>query len=379
MSLRYRRLGQIDEGYSIPLTPLEHLAQTVYADDPCLYFQPKTRGLRPDPLVARMHKAAAIMQFKLEGPLIARHPEWGLDHRRLLHRIDFRHGTVEVDGVHYALRDPHLPTVDPGDPYRLSAEEEDCLARLRHSFVSSQKLLEHMQYLVGNGSMYLRRDDRLIFHGCIPCDAQGQFLPMPIAGAWHRGRSMYDTLEKVVAWASRTPAAGASGRPVVPVERSPVAPVREGPHHDLRARLHCGQAGPSRNEGPLLPAHSRALVLQKVLEEFGVDPVQGLIVNGHVPVKIEEGESPLKRSGQAITIDGAFSEAYGDRGYTLVEESGRTLLRATTTLSRLTRPSRMASTSFPGSKSFANGTGPGGWPTRNGANSSAVKSRCLSG
>ncbi len=298
MSLRYRRLGQIDEGYSIPLTPLEHLAQTVYADDPCLYFQPKTRGLRPDPLVARMHKAAAIMQFKLEGPLIARHPEWGLDHRRLLHRIDFRHGTVEVDGVHYALRDPHLPTVDPGDPYRLAPEEEDCLARLRHSFVSSQKLLEHMQYLVGNGSMYLRRDDRLIFHGCIPCDAQGQFLPMPIAGAWHRGRSMYDTLEKVVAWAlerrqpahldvlwylwsgPRSPLFGKDR--ITTFERDFIADKRA--HHETK--------------DPYFRLIHEPWFCQKVLEEFGVDPVQGLIVNGMSRSRSKKANRPSSAVGK---------------------------------------------------------------------------------
>jgi fructose-1,6-bisphosphatase-3 len=326
VSLRYRRLGQIDEGYSIPLTPLEHLAQTVYADDPCQHFQPKTTGLRPNGLVARMHKAAAILQFKLEGPLIARHPEWNMDHRRLLHHIDGTNGTVKVDGVVYPLRDTLFPTLDPADPYRLSPEEADCLARLRHSFVSSQKLWEHMRYLVGNGSMYLRRDDHLIFHGCVPCDARGEFLPMPIDGGWYRGRAMYDALEKVVAWAlerrqpahldvlwylwsgPRSPLFGKDR--IATFERDFIADKT--PHHETK--------------DPYFTLIHEPWFCQKVLAEFGVEPTRGLIVNGHVPVKIEDGESPLKRSGQAITIDGAFSEAYGDHGYTLVQEADRTLL-----------------------------------------------------
>ena len=113
VSLRYRRLGQVDEGYSIPWTPLEHLANTVYKDDPAEHFRPKSSGMRPDILVARMQKAAAIMQFKLEGAMIARHPEWELAHRRLLHRIDLAAGTVEVDGTRYPLRDVRLPTLRP--------------------------------------------------------------------------------------------------------------------------------------------------------------------------------------------------------------------------------------------------------------------------
>ena len=123
ISMRYRRISQLDEGYSIPMTPLEYLANTVYRDDPAEHFMPSVDGLRPAVLVARMQKAAAIMQFKLEGQMIARNPEWGMDHRRLLHRIDHATGTIEIDGVRYPLRDRRLPTIDPRNPYELSREE----------------------------------------------------------------------------------------------------------------------------------------------------------------------------------------------------------------------------------------------------------------
>lgn len=326
VSLRYRRLAQIDEGYSIPLTPLEYLARTVYADDPATGFMPKGDGIRPNEIVARMQKAAAVMQFKLEGQVISRNPNWKMDHRRLLHRIDHAQGTIEVDGVTYALGDASLPTLDPADPYRLSTEEEQCLERLRHSFLNSQKLGEQMRYLVSHGSMYLIRDRHLIFHGCLPVDEQGEFLPMPIGNKEYRGRAMFDALGKLLArviddraesdldvlwylWSG--PCSPLFGKDrIATFERDFIEDKR--PHHETK--------------NPYFALINEAWFCDKVLQEFGVDTDHGLIVNGHVPVKIEKGESPLKKSGKAITIDGAFSEAYGDQGYTLVLEADRTSL-----------------------------------------------------
>jgi len=326
ISLRYRRIAQIDEGYSIPTTPLERLAATAYADDPCTGFRPAAPGLRSDELVARMHKAAAVMQFKLEGPLIARHPEWGMDDRRLLHRIDHAAGTVACSAGVFPLSDRLFPTIDPTDPYRLSPQEADCLARLSHSFRHSQKLWEHCRFLVRQGAMYLRRNEHLIFHGCVPCDEPGNFLPMPIEGRELHGRSLFDAIQRSVfraleerrpeqldllwyLWSGpRSPLFGKDR--ITTFERSFVADERA--HHETK--------------DPYFRLIHEGWFCERVLAEFGVDPGQGLIVNGHVPVKVEAGESPLKRSGKAITIDGAFSEAYGDRGYTLVQEADRTLL-----------------------------------------------------
>ena len=328
ISLRYRRLGQLDEGYSIPLTPLEHLARVAYGDDPAAFFMPKATGMRDMTLVARMQKAVAVMQFKLEGQAIARNPQWGLDHRRLLHRIDHAGGTIEIDGATYPLRDTHLPTVDPANPYALSAEERLCMDRLRGSFLASQKLGEHVRYLVGNGAMFLARDEHLIFHGCVPCDAAGNFLPMPLGpGREAAGRAMFDEIQQVMLrvvdggrsqadldllwylWSGpRSPLFGKDR--IATLERDFIADKR--PHHE--------------EKNPYFKLIHEAWFCEKVLAEFGVDPVHGLIVNGHVPVKVEAGESPVKRSGKAITIDGAFSEAYGDHGFTLVLEADRTLL-----------------------------------------------------
>ena len=326
VSLRYRRLGQLDEGYGIPLTPLEHLARTAYADDPAAAFMPKSGGMRPDDVVARMQKAAAVMQFKLEGQMLERNPHWEMGHRRLLHRIDLARGTVGIDGASYALRDARLPTLDPADPYALSADERRCLDRLAASFRSSRKLWDHMRYIVGVGSMYLVRDGHLIFHGCVPCDERGDFLPMPVDGRLLAGRAMFDAIERVVLraldrrrpadldllwylWSGpRSPLFGKDR--ITTFERDFVADRRT--HHETK--------------DPYFALIHETWFCDRVLAEFGIDPARGLIVNGHVPVKIEAGESPLKRSGKAITIDGAFSEAYGDHGYTLVLEADRTVL-----------------------------------------------------
>src|SRR5262249_26790177 len=199
ISLRYRRLSQLEEGYGVNLQPLEHLARTVYKDDPASCFPLKGTGLREAEAMARMQKAAAIMQFKLEGQTIARNPHWGLDNRRLLHRIDRASGTVEIDGVRRTLRDTHFPTLDPARPYELSAEERSCLDRTRRSFYDSEKLWEQMKYLVAHGSMYLVRDDHLIFHGCVPVTDRGESLPLAGDGREYAGKPLFDALDRVLA------------------------------------------------------------------------------------------------------------------------------------------------------------------------------------
>jgi fructose-1,6-bisphosphatase-3 len=326
VSLRYRRISQLDEGYSVPLTPLEHLARTVYADDPAEHYMPKGSGLRPIEVVARMQKAVAVMQYKLDGQLLERNPHWELEHRRLMHRIDHDKGTIEIDGEIYKLRDNNLPTVDPQNPYALSPEEQACLDRLKGSIYSSQKLREHMKFMVGHGSMYLKRGDCLIFHGCVPVDAAGNFLELEIDGQKYSGRALFEEIETVV-------------------RRALVN--RETPDLDLLWYLWCGPRSPlfgkdriatlerdliadkkphAENKDPYFDLVHETAFCDKVLTEFDADPKEGLIVNGHVPVKLKQGESPIKRSGKAITIDGGFSEAYGDYGYTLVLEPGKIVL-----------------------------------------------------
>lgn len=326
VSARYRRFSQLEEGYGVTLQPLEHLVRAEYADDPAACFMPKGEGLRDRLMIARMQKAAAIMQFKLEGQAIDRNPEWGLGGRKLLHRIDHAAGAITIDGVTHPLKDAHFPTIDPSDPYRLSVEERACMDRLKQSFFASKALWAHMRFMVARGAMYLVRDDHLIFHGCVPVDETGAFLPMVVDGQERSGLALFEAIERVVA-------------------RSVARP--EPKDLDLLWYLWCGPRSPLfgkdrittlendlvaakethvETKDPYFSLIHEADFCDRVMEEFGVDPARGLIVNGHVPVKIEAGESPVKRSGKAITIDGAFSAAYGDHGYTLVLEPERTFL-----------------------------------------------------
>jgi fructose-1,6-bisphosphatase-3 len=326
ISVRYRRLSQLEEGYGIPVQPLEMLVRTIYANDSAACYVPKGDGMRDRTTMARMQKAAAVMQFKLEGQLIDRNPQWGLAARKLLHTIDQSAGTIVVDGKTYPLKDRSFPTIDPARPYDLSPEEQACINRLRQSFLASQKLWEHMKFLLEHGSMYLDRDDHLIFHGCLPVEENGEFQSLDVDGKPRAGKAMFDALDDVLARSLDRH-----------TERD----------RDLMWYLWCGPRSPlfgkdriTTLENDLIEAKETHVETKnpyfslihevpfcdRILTEFGVDPSRGLIVNGHVPVKIEKGESPMKRSGKAITIDGAFSQAYGDHGYTLVLEPQRTLL-----------------------------------------------------
>jgi len=319
ISLRYRRLSQVEEGYGLIMAPLEKLARTVYADDPAERFKTKGTGLRDDLMMAQMQKAVAIMQFKLEGQLSRRYPEWEMEHRNLLHNIDREAGTVEIEGRVHPLRDTNFPTIDPADPYKLSAEEQACMDRLKQSFVSSTPLWEHMLFVARRGAMWLRRDHALIFHGCMPVDDAGNFLSLAVDGAEHTGRALFAALDSVVRRAFRKgEAAGRDADWLWYLWTGPRSPLF-GKDRMATFENYFIEDKEARQEhkNPYFKLIHEGDFCRRVAEEFGVMK-DGLIVNGHVPVKVEKGEEPVKRSGTAVTIDGAFSEAYGDRGYTLI-------------------------------------------------------------
>ena len=326
ISLRYRRLSQLEEGYGIIMSPVEKLARTVYGDDPAERFAVKGEGLRDPLLMARMQKAMAILQWKLEGRLCRRHPEYGLEHRCLLHRIDRTNGTVTIDGKVHPMLDTRLPTVDAGDPYALTPEEQACIARLKQSFLSSNVLWEHMTWVARQGTMAATRDRALIFHGCVPVNEQGEFLSLPVDGEERRGRALFEALEHKVQRAVR-------GRAEDDVDMlwylwtGPLSPLF-GKDRMATFETHfvADKAAHKETKNPYFQLIHDAGFCARICREFGVDEEKGLIVNGHVPVKLEQGESPVKRSGRAVTIDGAFSEVYGDKGYTLILDAARTTL-----------------------------------------------------
>lgn len=325
VSLRYGRLEQLEEGYGISLHALEALTRSAYAGDSASCFRSKSPGLRDPEILARMHKAVAVLQQKLEGEVLLRHPEWQMSGRRLLHHIQ-ADGCLLLPGARYPLRDAYLPTVDPADPYRLAPEEVDCLHRLQNSFLSSKTLWKQMHWMVTHGSMSLVREENLIFHGCIPVDSAGCFLPMMIRGKEFRGRALFEAIEHEVYRLIDRPDPEASDL---------LWYLWSGPNSPLFGKdrittferdFIAEEASHVERKNPYFSLIHEEWFCRKILQEFGIDPEKGLIVNGHVPVHLEKGESPLKRCGKAITIDGAFSEAYGDHGFTLVIDPEGTLL-----------------------------------------------------
>jgi len=319
-SLRYRKLSQLEEGYGVMMAPIEKLVRQVYADDPAERFMPKGEGFRDAVTVARMQKAIAVMQFKAEGRLIAAHPEWNLEHRRLLHRIDHAAGTVDIDGIKHPMLDRFLPTIDPADPYAYSPEEQACVDRLKESFTRSMKFREHMEWLVSRGRMWTKRDEVLLFHACVPVESDGTPQTLKVDGKDLSGRELMDALGSVVRRAMRKRWFG------IDADADWIWYLWGGPKSPLfgKDRLATFETyfvadknAHKEHKNAYFDLMHDPDFIRKIGSLFGVsDDV--LVVNGHVPVKVEKGEQPVKKGGNAITIDGAFSEAYGDRGYTLV-------------------------------------------------------------
>jgi fructose-1,6-bisphosphatase-3 len=326
ISLRYRRLSQLEEGYGIPASPLEKLAREQYGDDPVERFACKGEGLRDPQLMARMQKAMAVLQFKLEGQTIKRNPGYAMAERNLLHGVDPQNGTVTIEGKTYPMLDKRFPTIDWSDPYKLSAGEEACIKRLKQSFLHSPVMWNQMKYVALRGAMYLRRDNNLIFHGCVPVDDEGNFLAMPVDGKAHKGKALFDALNLVVQRAFRDKAQ-ADLDMMWYMWTGALSPVfGKDKMATFETYFVADKATHKENKNPYFKLIHTRDFCERVCREFGVDPGRGLIVNGHVPVKLEKGENPVKDSGMAVTIDGAFSEAYGDKGYTLVLDASRTYL-----------------------------------------------------
>ena len=326
VSLRYGRIAQLEEGYGIPVEPLELLVQEAYADDPAERFESKGEDLRTPLLLARMQKAIAIIQFKLEGQTARRNPHFDLEARCLLHRIDAAAGTVTIDGKTYPLLDKHFPTIDWQDPYRLSAPEARCIERFKRAFMASPTLWRDMSWVADRGSMRLTRDENVIFHGCVPVDAQGEYLAFQVDGEERRGRALFDAIEKCVRRAFRERRAedvdllyylwAGARSPLFGKDRMAT----------FETYFVADKATHKETKNPYFSLIHDQAFCRRIARELGVTADEPLIVNGHVPVKLEEGESPLKKSGLAVTIDGAFSEAYGDHGFTLVIDAAETYL-----------------------------------------------------
>ena len=328
IGLSYNNFDCLEDGYGINLRPLSSFAAKTYADDDCKAFRPHTLDQNQyDPvdtaLAAKMHKAAAIIMFKLEGQLIRRHPDYGLDRQLLLDKMDLKRGVITVDGKEYPLRDTNLPTVDPQDPYALTQEEADVVDAIAASFQHGERLRRHADYLVANGGMYKAYNGNLLYHGCIPMNEDGSFAELDVGGTLYSGKGLLDALERRVRRAyysgnqedtdfywylwvgARSPLFGKDK--VTTFERyfTEAPELREEPKNPYYAYID--QPG----------------TVEHILNEFGLDPNTSHIINGHVPVK--QGESPIKAGGRLFVIDGGIAKSYrpttGIAGYTLIYNS----------------------------------------------------------
>jgi len=340
ISTRYANLDTIEEGYGINLLPLATFAIDLYNDDPCKSFKPKVfldNNYREKDLtlMSRMHKAISIIQFKLEGAIIKRRPHYEMQSRLLLNDIDFVKGTINISGKEYTLNDKNFPTIDPNDPYKLTGDERHLIDKLKSSFSNSEKLQEHIRFLYTKGSMYSKYNSNLLYHGCISLSDDGSFKKMKIDNITYSGKSYIDRSERLAREAYFGEANSKSKLYAL----------------DYIWYLWCGSNSPlfgkdrmatferyfindknSHKEvkNPYYKYRDDESICNNILTEFGLDTNDSHIINGHVPVKTKDGESPIKANGKLLVIDGGFCRAYqpetGIAGYTLIYNSYGLLL-----------------------------------------------------
>ena len=336
---RYGNLDILEEGYGINLLPLATFALKVYKDDPCACFKLKVPD-RPDSeemqMNLRIHKAISVIQFKEEGRIIARQESFRLEDRALLHRIDYEKGTVKLDGREYRMLDMNFPTIDPADPYRLSEEEEEIMERLEKAFVNCEKLQRHMRFLLAKGSLYKVYNGNLLYHGCVPLDEEGNLKETEVYGKKYRGRELYDALDAYVrkGFFALDPKEREDGKDIMwYIWLHPDSPLFGKNKMATFERYFLAEKEThTEKKNPYYSYIENEKVIDNIMREFGLDPAESHIVNGHVPVKRKDGESPVKCGGKVMVIDGGFSKAYqkqtGIAGYTLIFNSYGLLLVA---------------------------------------------------
>lgn len=340
ISAKYGNLDILEEGYGINLVPLARLAMTTYQNDPCEYFKveydEEQYNVKDAQLDEKMHKAIAVIQFKLEGALIAEHPEFDMDERRLLHRMDLVNGTVEVEGVTYPLRDTYFPTIDPAHPYELTAEEQEVVTRLTHAFENCEKLQKHVRFLLNKGSLYKVYNGNLLYHGCVPMNEDGSFKEVALFGHTYSGRRLYDVLEHYVrlGYYSMDPAEKKQGQDIFwfiwENKNSPV--FGKAKMTTFERYFIADEKTHKEQKNPYYRLVEKEPVVLSILQEFGLTGEDAHIINGHIPVETTIGESPMKCNGRLLIIDGGFSRAYrsktGIAGYTLIYDSHGLILAA---------------------------------------------------
>ena len=332
---RYDNLATLEEGYGINIRPLSIFATEVYKDDSCKPFLPRNKEVskysNTDKFVlSKIQKAMAIIQFKLEGQLIKKHPEYKMKDRLLLDKIDVEKGIVKINGKEYKLLDSKFPTIDKKNPYKLTDEEAEIIERLKMSFMRSEKLNKHVNFLYAKGHIYKKFNSNLLFHGCIPMKENGDFDTVELLGKSLKGKELLDFIETIAHRAY-------FGEPSEETENAkdlmwyfwggPKSPLFGKEKTATFERYFLEEKELHKeNKNPYYTLINDEKICDKILENFGLDTNgDSHIINGHMPVKAKDGENPVKANGKLIIIDGGFAKAYqsttGIAGYTLTYNS----------------------------------------------------------
>lgn len=345
IALRYGNMDVLETGYGINLLPLASFANRVYAGEACEAFKSKSikdgEDWQQDPdlvMMARMHKAMTVIQMKLEDQIISQHPEYNMDDRRLLRAIDYENKTIDLDGQTYALTNAAFPTIDPERPWELTEEEQTVVDKLVSAFKRSEKLQRHVRFLYAKGSMYLTYNGNLLFHACQLMNPDGTFTEIEIDGKRYSGRALmdkYDQMAREAYFSSDDTAYSEITDFLWFLWCSADSPLFGKDKMATFERYFIADKAPHKEHYntyyQLINSVDRGEETAKtILKEYGLDPDKGHMINGHVPVKVADGQSPIRAGGRQLVIDGGFAKAYqsttGIAGYTLTYNSYGLLL-----------------------------------------------------
>lgn len=336
IALRYGNMDTLEEGYGINLVPLATFAMETYADDPCEVFQPKLEpgsasdNERSRSLLAKMHKAISIIQFKLEGAMIDKHPEWKMGKRKLLGNISADNKEVEIESKSYPMRDTGLPTVDPADPFALTEDEKVLVGKLHRSFMISDKLRRHMTTMMNHGAIYNISNSNLMFHASVPLNADGSLKEIEILGNKAKGKDLLNSIGMLMRAAFNNDSPEDIHDYAIDyywyLWCGPDSPLFDKEKMTTFERYFIAdKATHEEPKGFYYILREREEIVDSILDSFGVTGTHRHIINGHVPVKAGKGEQPVKANGKLMVIDGGFAKAYhtttGIAGYTLVFHS----------------------------------------------------------
>ena len=332
---RYNNIGILEDSYGINIRPLSTFALETYKNDECLNFMPKVFDYNKYDNsdrnnIAKIHKAITIIQFKIEGQMIKKHPEYHLESRLLLDKIDIKSGTVKIEGKEYEINDRNFPTININNPYELTSEEKEVMDRLTESFMHSPSLNKHLNYLYTKGEMYTIFNNNLLFHGCIPTEENGELKIVEFMGKKLKGKDYFNEINEVVnkVFATRQPE-------LVDIMWflwiSPESPFFGKEKMATFESYFVKDKNLSKEpKSPYYKYSQNEEFCIKVLKEFGLEGEDCHILNGHVPVKAKDGESPIKANGKLLVIDGGLAKSYrektGNAGYILTYNSNGLLL-----------------------------------------------------